>query len=237
MKQGIYSMFWKDSPHIKYIGLSTNINLRIKTHMRALQTHTHQNYKLNEAYYLYGVLPEVEILEEIDYIEDLADAEIYFISVFDSINLGYNIAKGGAGNIFHPKKEEYTKEILIKVLKLLANKKRTYKDIKEETDIPIKTLKAIGAGEVYMELAEYSITLYSSMLYTCKKREEYIHIKPSNYKVSTSALCIKKGGVREFCRQHTSIDPNEIYRAVAVGIVPYTTKDTQWTITKISKYA
>lgn len=83
--------------HKSYIGQTTDIKKRKRTHWNKLRNNTHCNPKLQNAWNKYGEQEfhfrywefEVEKQEELDRLE------CEYIEKFDSIENGYNIAEGG----------------------------------------------------------------------------------------------------------------------------------------------
>jgi group I intron endonuclease len=80
-----------------YIGLSIDVEARIRRHMKDLKVGVHPNVYLQRAWTKYGNENfEFGILEECDK-SKLADKEICWIAYYDSYNSGYNSTIGGYG--------------------------------------------------------------------------------------------------------------------------------------------
>lgn len=93
----------------RYIGF-TNMNFgdRRDCHFACLRNNYHFNHKLQNDFCLYGEDNFVfEVLEEIDSnnITKHQEREIYYISLYDSINAGYNYTAGG-NSVIKPSKEK-----------------------------------------------------------------------------------------------------------------------------------
>lgn len=95
MTIGIYSLYFEEIDSKVYIGQSVNIEKRYKDHKSALQTQKHTNYKLQEAYNLYG-FPQFSVIEKCSF-EELDILEIFWTNEFDSIINGLNICYPGKG--------------------------------------------------------------------------------------------------------------------------------------------
>lgn len=83
-----------------YIGLSSNLEQRIKTHISKLTHGTHINKHLQTAWDLYGENSfTFDIIEYCDDINILKEREIFYISKYKSDNrkYGFNITAGGDG--------------------------------------------------------------------------------------------------------------------------------------------
>ena len=97
MVSGIYSIKNKIN-NKRYIGQSKNIERRKETHFHKLETNTHINTHLQNAYNLYGSSNfEFKIIkicktDELDYFED------YYINKYNSLENGYNLCEGGLNN-------------------------------------------------------------------------------------------------------------------------------------------
>ena len=86
--------------HNKYIGLSTQIEIRWQNHKRLLKRGKHENAHLQNAYNKYGDVFIFYVIEECEQ-EELNEREKYWIKFYDTKNHGYNESEGGGG-IFNP---------------------------------------------------------------------------------------------------------------------------------------
>lgn len=94
MTTGIYLLYFDELDKV-YVGQSTNITKRYTDHKSALRVSNHTNYKLQEAYNLYG-FPKIQILEECAS-SRLNDLEIFWTEEFDSFKNGLNTCYPGKG--------------------------------------------------------------------------------------------------------------------------------------------
>lgn len=147
MTCGIYKLYF-DDPNKVYIGQSRNIEKRVKQHLATLKSST-SNYKLREAYILYGEPSHSIILEcdetELDSLEDAA------ISVWNSVEKGYNIYSSsnqaptytgfGSGN------SKYRKDQIISVFNLLVDTDKTYAEIQTITDVDAAMIYKISNSD------------------------------------------------------------------------------------------
>ena len=95
---GIYCLFNKVNEK-RYVGKATNIDFRIKVHLKDLTNNSHYNEHLQNSWNKYGGDSfECLILEFCDK-ELLSDREIFYIKKYNSKdqNFGYNKTKGGEG--------------------------------------------------------------------------------------------------------------------------------------------
>jgi group I intron endonuclease len=90
--------------HKKYIGCANNLRERWLNHVRYLEVNEHQNRLLQEDYNAYGRENfEFFIIQEISNDFSLAQSmELYWIVFYDSFagdGHGYNLSRGGVGNL------------------------------------------------------------------------------------------------------------------------------------------
>jgi len=90
----------------KYIGKASDIKKRFSGHLNSLEKNTHPNIHLQGSWKIHGknsfVFYEIEICKK----EELSEKEIYYISLFDTYNKGYNMTRGGDGSFgLYPTKE------------------------------------------------------------------------------------------------------------------------------------
>lgn len=116
-----------------YIGLSSNIEERWKTHKKRYKIETDKEYEkhLYRSFRKYGLDAfTFEIIEECS-VEELANREIYWISYYDSYANGYNETPGGEiiciGGEKHPN-HKLTEQDVICIRNYYKNKARR-KDI------------------------------------------------------------------------------------------------------------
>lgn len=183
MTIGIYCLSFTNINEV-YIGQSSNIERRYKTHIRDLKNNTHSNYKLQQKYSLYGK-PEVQILE-ISTIENLTQKEIQWIYEFDSINSGLNISLPGSspssGN------SKYSKYQVLRVFRysyLQSYINLTYSDIANLLNVSIDLIMSVRSGKTHTWLKEDFPFQYNKMkqLLGLRNRkitgQEYLVLSPS----------------------------------------------------------
>jgi hypothetical protein len=152
MVMGIYTLKFKGSDKV-YVGQSVNINNRLIAHKKAFKK-GHLNYKLNEAYTLYG-LPILTVICEIDNKDELNTAEAEAFEIFDCIDNGYNIAKEPD---IHQEGEKngaskYPNDKIIEVFKLLLDPFNSYKSISDVTKVSRSTVSHIANMESHSWLS------------------------------------------------------------------------------------
>lgn len=174
MTIGIYKLNFAGTNKC-YIGQSeSSIERRFTNHKRAMQGGFAAK-KLQEAYSTYG-MPSLEILIE-SMPEDLDDLEIEAISVYDSINNGFNTLSGGStGNGQFGEtasNAKYTNEIYCNVLKMLSAGYTT-KDIVNELQVSDAVVKSIKCCENHKWLEEVLPEEYSVV------KAKHLNYSPKN---------------------------------------------------------
>lgn len=147
MTIGIYCLEFKNTDKI-YIGQSREIERRYTTHINNMVNNKAKG-KLQEAYDTFG-LPNLKILLECS-VEELNIAEIEAISIFNSINAGFNTAEGGGefpcliGNSNPATK--YSEESIINAFNyIIDNPNKSLNIIATEINIHRSTLKNLNNG-------------------------------------------------------------------------------------------
>lgn len=142
MTIGIYALYWREQELI-YIGQSVNIEKRFKEHLSSLKYGKHINYKVQNAYNLYGE-PEQIILEKTRE-EDLNKLEIIWMAEFNIDSSLLNITQGGSsgGSGIYNSNSKYTKRQLLKTFSLLYKTILPYKNIEKRTGVSIDMCKKI----------------------------------------------------------------------------------------------
>lgn len=164
MTIGIYSLYWEEQDLI-YIGQSQSIERRFKDHIKKLTSRTHSNYKVQNAYNLYGT-PLLTIIEECS-ISNLDTLEIFWTAEFNSLNTvnGLNIVEAGAFNTGTRNiNSKYSKLQILLSFRALYNTKLTYKDIFILYGIKISNLNSIFSGKTHTWLKEKYPNSYLKML-------------------------------------------------------------------------
>lgn len=182
MTCGIYKLNFVGTSKA-YIGLSKNIEARIRGHRYALKNYS-SNYKLIGAYTTYGI-PTIEVICECDESE-LDYYEIEAIEIFNSINNGFNIREGGATGSTYSSGEsnnmsKHTRDVYVSVFKHLCFNDDSYKYISELYDVSIQVVDHISSGVSHrgwlsIEFPE-EYTLLTTKLNNRKYRKiELVHI-------------------------------------------------------------
>lgn len=96
MAIGIYALYWEEQDLI-YIGQSQNIERRFSEHIYKLTNTKHTNYKVQNAYNLYG-LPVLNILEQCE-ISELNTLEISYTKEFNGLDKHRGLCLIEAGNV------------------------------------------------------------------------------------------------------------------------------------------
>lgn len=209
MTVGIYCLYFEQDRDLDtgyYIGQSININKRFKDHCSTLEKHIHRNYKLQNAYSIYG-LPTMSILTVCSDTSSLNDCEIYWINEFDSYYSGLNLTLGGdcTGYGHLNPGAKHDEETYLSILNMLAYSNLSRKDISLKLDVSEEIVKQIslGARHTYLEIShpiEYSIM-----------RSKYTQCRSANAKqqgIIYPEVLSPVGEVHiisnlsEFCRQH-----------------------------------
>jgi group I intron endonuclease len=168
MTIGIYAIIFEGSDKF-YIGKSDNFDRRKKEHISSF-IKGHYNYKLKEAYNLYGK-PNFILIEECS-IEELNSKEIFWIQEFNSRVSGLNITKGGDGggiSFDHPK-AVYSEKQIIKAFKYLYSSNNSYNTIYKLTGVKVSTITAIASGRLHNWLSERFPKEYTVMLNSKENR-------------------------------------------------------------------
>jgi group I intron endonuclease len=115
IKIGIYRIINLKNNKI-YIGSTSNLNLRLKSHFTKLKLNKHVNKYLQRAYNKYGT--ESFTYEIIEYVDSknrktILEREQYYLDLYKSYNkeIGYNIAKKAEGPYKEKLSEEHKKKI------------------------------------------------------------------------------------------------------------------------------
>lgn len=90
-KCGIYCLYWHNTKHF-YIGKSSDIDARYKSHLQALRTNTHSSKKLIKIYNEFGD-PSIKVLEYCDY-DNLHPIELTYLKPLDGNEFSCNCHTG-----------------------------------------------------------------------------------------------------------------------------------------------
>lgn len=159
---GIYALYWDTTDKI-YIGQSINLHIRYRQHLNLLEKGKHNNYKMQEAYNLFGA-PEYLVLRYC-VPSALNINEVELIAEFNATIDGYNISKGGDSSFGedHPN-SIYTNSQVEEVFLKLLNRNTPQKEISLETGVSIDVVKAISRGSLHTWLEEKYPVEYKDLI-------------------------------------------------------------------------
>ena len=119
-----------------YVGSSIDIKSRWKQHIKALDSNTHNNLHLQNAWNKYGKANfEFLILEE-DNLQDLRNRETYYIKKLNCVEKGYNLidnANFGLGVKASPQVRKKISEACSGIRNGNYGRKRTKEEIQKNT--------------------------------------------------------------------------------------------------------
>ena len=200
MATGIYILKFDGTDKV-YIGQSTNLSLRLTQH-KSLFKSNKASKKMQEAYLLYG-FPRMEVLTYCEE-HELDDLEYEAISLYDSVNNGFNTRKspGGGSNLWgdsNGRSKYKNTQIIDSFFLLLQTPKLTYLEIYAKTGVPKGTLVDISNGTGHTWLKDMFPDEYTLLLSYRHKRNTRTYSKilsPAGevYTVEhLSNFCIKHG--------------------------------------------
>lgn len=146
MTIGIYALYWEEQDLI-YIGQSQHIEVRYREHLRLLASNKHTNYKVQNAYILYGP-PTLNILEICPIIQ-CNELEVQWTDEFNSLSSlnGLNIIEAGkVGWGTNSNSSKYSKIQILKVFSYLYTHKGSLVDIQKRTAVDKFTISDILKG-------------------------------------------------------------------------------------------
>lgn len=197
MNSGIYSLYWWEQDLI-YVGLSQNLNARKAEHFRDLENNTHTNYKVQNAYNLYGK-PDFIILEYCD-IKYLPEKEIYWCSEFNA--LGSNglciVEPGIVGFGVNSNASKYSKNLILKIFSLLYTGKCSVPNISNRLRVPIHLVRDICSGRTHIWLSETYPQKYAKMLSI--DRLKLSKLSSIRLLKDAEGIVYQINNIREFCR-------------------------------------
>lgn len=169
MNSGIYMLTFTGDLNKVYIGKSVDIRARFRDHCNKLKTNNHKNYKLQNAYSIYG-LPLLSIIQLISSDQEsiMYSEEVSWIREFNAYTEGYNLTIGGdSGPIF--KGEDHancrnTKEQLIEVFDLLCDTTLTQKEISNSIKVPVGVVERIAQGVSHRWLKDEYPERYAKLI-------------------------------------------------------------------------
>jgi hypothetical protein len=210
---GIYALYWW-SQDLVYIGLSQNLCDRKREHLYKLSKGTHTNYKVQNAYNLYGN-PEFIIIETCS-ISELPHKEVYWTNEFDALNTGLCLVEPGiVGFGTNSNASKYGRVQILKVFSLLYQGILTYSEISLRTKVNKGTIADICSGRVHLWLQEQYPTKYQHMC-TIKNRAYKKHLNIKKAELIKDNILYEVYGVKEFCR---NILGNETFSSAICRVI------------------
>lgn len=152
---GIY-LIWNPESSKGYVGQSVNILRRYWSH-KADYINNHNNLPiLHKAFDKYGINNfEFYLLEECP-INTLNDRECYWISEYDTLNNGYNVASGGNGigrGVDSPNSTLTVGDVEC-IINLLKYSNKSQVDIAKIYNVSKSVINRINLGESYIEITK-----------------------------------------------------------------------------------
>ncbi len=219
MTIGIYALFW-EAQDLVYIGQSQNIKERQARHISDCKAQNHRNYKVQDAYNLYG--EPVHIVLDTCSIETLNELEVYWVKEFDSINTGLNICEPGSHG-WGPNSggAKYTKRQILKVFSLLYRTNLSTKEISCITGVPSPQIDKIVSGYTHTWLRDLYPEKFSILREKVVQKTRINKLRNSYQaipKYANKVILLKdpKGNIlpintsiAEFCREH-ALSPQKV---------------------------
>jgi hypothetical protein len=181
---GIYALNFNSGASV-YVGQSQNIERRISRHKNDMQKQNHYNYRIQEAYNLYG-LPEGVILEECVYDEKFLNSrENFWIDEFDCCRNGLNLRDKDESALrgVNSNAARYTRDQILKVFELLLNASNSSKYIESITGVPAGNVNCIARSASHLWLKEEFPEKYKVLESLVGKRVGLSHTLGSRGKV------------------------------------------------------
>lgn len=203
MTTGIYAIYWPHNDNAVYVGQSVNLEKRRLHHLWSLKNIQHRNIRLQRMYNKYGE-PEFVILE-VCKLAELLEKEVYWVSEFDSINLGYNLCypeaskKGYLGT-----NSKYSKLELLLLFRMLRNPLLSNKDISELTGIAKGTVIQVASGDKHKWLHETypNISKQVTLAREFRLKSKYNREGKIYYVKDSHGNVYSFSNQSDFCRKH-----------------------------------
>lgn len=164
MTIGIYKLVFNNTNSV-YIGQSISIERRFTSHIRLMREQL-SSLKLNKAYLTYGI-PSLSVIQETEP-SLLNDLEEFYIKENNSVIFGFNSCSkaGGVSDLYGENSPcaSYTKDVYESIVFMLANTNAPYKEIAEELEVTIPTIKDISRGHSHKYLEEILPIEYKKMI-------------------------------------------------------------------------
>jgi len=164
MTCGIYILKFEGTSKV-YVGQSITIESRYSTHKYLLKKGEHYK-KLQEAYNLYG-MPTISIIKKCTK-EELDSEELQAISEYNSLDNGFNTAKGGIsrGSFYGYDNYNllYDKQVYCVILDMLVNTTHTHKEIASYLGVKSTIVRDIYYMTSHAWLKEVSPDNYAKLV-------------------------------------------------------------------------
>lgn len=162
MTIGIYALQFNDD--LTYIGQSIDVESRIHRHIRELKSNIHYNYRMKDAYKLYGIPSWFMVEKCLE--SELNFKENQWIREFDSCINGLNIRNEEESVLRGPNANsaKYSKDQIINVMLLLCDPNNSSRVIEGITGVPSGNVNSIARGASHLWLKEVYPSEYSTML-------------------------------------------------------------------------
>lgn len=209
MTVGIYSLYWEEQDLV-YVGQSQNINRRFSEHKRLMTNRSHTNYRVQEAYNLYG-LPKLIILQQCN-IEDCNNLEILWTRELNSLASLNTVEAGQVGYGHNSNASKYSKLQILLVFRLLyLSSDLLYADISKLIGVPVTFIRDINRGNSHLWLRTKYPNSYKKMLDNFPLRNSNSRSRTANPRdsiilISPAGMEYEVRNVAQFCREH------ELYR-------------------------
>ena len=170
MTIGIYRLVFEGTNKC-YIGQSVHIEERYLSHITSFRNNT-CNYKMLEAYKTYG-MPTIDIILECD-IQELDVAESEAITIFDSVDSGFNIlgvSTTGAIQGYSSGRCNSTKDELLCAARLLPDITLSIPKIESMTGVSDSILRKMLNGTRHVWISEEYPELWATILATRGNRK------------------------------------------------------------------
>ena len=228
MTIGIYKLVFQGTDRV-YIGQSVNIEKRFRQHINSFTNKTATD-KLLAAATTFG-MPSLEIMDECT-VAELDHLEDEFISIYDSVNLGFNtysyanqapMARGvDSGN------SKYTEEQIIDSITYLINTISTLKNCESKFGVRADTLHNIVSNKSHAWVREYFGDSLDTIKINLVKANIDIRVSSckNNYKVSIKqptypkvlspeGIVYKVDNINEFAKMVGTISKSSLHRLLS----------------------
>lgn len=207
MTIGIYRLCFSGTDSC-YIGQSINIEKRYKQHLSSLVDGS-ATKKMLTAFSRFG-LPRLEILCECS-AEELDALEVEAISIFDSVNNGFNLLTSKTPNLCGEEhsRSKYKNTSIIEAAQLLTDPNNTFKQVSDLTGIAINTVRDIANLNCHGWLEEILPEIYKKLVSIkgtrngIRKSAKSLNIEYPDVVSPSGQVYTSISNVRDFCRQHT----------------------------------